>query len=263
MSKPESKEERQRTITEFVLEHGSVKIEELQQLVSVSPMTLYRDLHDLEVGRIIDRFRGEVTAVATTLSETSMRYRLEHDLDEKAELAAAVRPYITRGMSVLLDDSSTAYSMMASLQDVPALTAITNNRKIIELAISNPNWDLIVIGGQYNRHLEANFGPAAIDMLGRIRADVAIVSAAAVTDGVVYHPYENVAEYKDAMRNSARTSYLAATTTKFSRSALYRVGDCAEYDAVLVEKDLDPEVVEELEGRGAIVVQADDSNGEK
>ena len=92
MAKPQNKEERQRAITEFVLEHGSVKIDDLQQLVSVSPMTLYRDLHDLEVGRIIDRFRGEVTAVATTLSETSMRYRLEHDLDQKEALAGAVRP---------------------------------------------------------------------------------------------------------------------------------------------------------------------------
>ena len=256
MAKPQNKEERQRAITEFVLEHGSVKIDDLQQLVSVSPMTLYRDLHDLEVGRIIDRFRGEVTAVATTLSETSMRYRLEHDLDQKEALAGAVRPYITRGMSVLLDDSSTAYSMIASLMDVPSLTVITNNWNIIRLAIENPKWDLITIGGQYDRHLDAHFGPAAIDMLGRIRADVAIVSAAAVTDGVVYHPYENVAAYKDVMRRAARKSFLAAATTKFQRSALYRVGDTADYDAVIVEEDLDDEVVSDLEGRGAIVIRA-------
>lgn len=37
MAKPQNKEERQRAITEFVLEHGSVKIDDLQQLVSVSP----------------------------------------------------------------------------------------------------------------------------------------------------------------------------------------------------------------------------------
>ncbi|MGO1593230.1 MAG: DeoR/GlpR family DNA-binding transcription regulator [Ancrocorticia sp.] len=256
MAKTQNKEERQRLITEFVLEHGSVKIDELLQLVSVSPMTLYRDLHDLEAGRTIDRFRGEVTAVATTLSETSMRYRMEHDLSEKAALAQALHPRISRGMSVLLDDSSTAYSMISSLVDVPGLTVITNSWRIMQLAIENPKWELITIGGQYDRHLEANFGPAAIDMLGRIRADVGIVSAAAVIDGVVYHPYENVAEYKDAMRGAARTSYLAATTTKFQRSALYRVSDTADYDAVLVEHDLAAETVSELEDRGATVLQA-------
>lgn len=259
MPKPQNKEERQRAITEFVLEHGSVKIDDLQQIVSVSPMTLYRDLHDLESGRIIDRFRGEVTAVATTLSETSMRYRMEHDIEEKAALAQAMRPYVSRGMSVLTDDSSTAYSAIAALADIPSLTIITNNWKISQLAIENPRWDLITIGGQYDRHLDANFGPAAIDMLGRMRADVAIFSAAAVTDGVVYHPYENVAEYKDTMRRTARASYLLVTTTKFYRSALYRVADAADYDGVIVEADLDPEIVSDLEARGANVVRAQGS----
>ncbi len=256
MPKPQNKEERQRAITEFVLEHGSVRIDDLQQIVNVSPMTLYRDLHDLEGGRIIDRFRGEVTAVATTLSETSMRYRMEHDIEEKAALAQAIRPFVSRGMSMLLDDSSTAYSSIAALTDVPSLTVITNNWKIVQLAIGTPNWDLITIGGQYDRHLDANFGPASIDMLGRIRADLAIVSAAAITDGVVYHPYENVAEYKDAMRAAARTAYLLATTTKFQRSALYRVADAADYDGVIVEANLDPEIVADLEARGTNVIRA-------
>ena len=126
MAHPQSKDERQRLITEFILERGSARIEELQDLVDVSPMTLYRDLHELESARIIDRFRGEITAVATTLTETSMRYRVAHETEAKRQLAVPLVPIISRGMSVLLDDSSTGLMIMESFVDVPALTIITN-----------------------------------------------------------------------------------------------------------------------------------------
>ncbi len=256
MANPQGKDERQRLITEFILERGSARIEELQELVEVSPMTLYRDLHELESARIIDRFRGEITAVATTLSETSMRYRVAHDTEAKRRLAGPLVPIITRGMSVIVDESSTSLMIMEAFTDVPSLTVITNNWKIIQLAARTPHWELITIGGQYNRHLDANFGPAGIEMMGRMRADVAIFSAAAITDGVVYHPYEAVADFKEAMRRAARSSYLAATCPKFGRTALYRVADTTDYTGVVVEGSMDPELVSFLEVRGARVLRA-------
>ena len=256
MANPQSKDERQRLITEFILEQGSARIEELQELVDVSPMTLYRDLHELESARIIDRFRGEITAVATTLSETSMRYRVAHETESKRRLAEPLVPIITRGMSVLVDDSSTSLMIMEAFTDVPSLTVITNNWQVIQLTARTPHWELITIGGQYNRHLDANFGPAGIEMLGRLRADVAILSAAAITDGVAYHPYEAIADFKEAMRRAARSSYMAATRPKFGRTALHRVADTVDYTGVVVEAALDPKTISSLEARGANVLRA-------
>ncbi len=256
VANPQSKDERQRLITEFILERGSARIEELQELVDVSPMTLYRDLHELESARIIDRFRGEITAVATTLSETSMRYRVAHEAESKRKLAEPLVPIITRGMSVIVDDSSTSLMIMEAFTNVPSLTVITNNWQIIKLAARTQHWELITIGGQYNRHLDANFGPAGLEMMSRLRADVAILSAAAITDGVAYHPYEAIADFKEAMRRAARSSYLAATLPKFERTALHRVADTAEYTGILVEADLDPEIIAQLEARGASILKA-------
>lgn len=258
MAHPQSKDERQRLITEFILERGSARIEELQDLVDVSPMTLYRDLHELESARIIDRFRGEITAVATTLTETSMRYRVAHETEAKRQLAVPLVPIISRGMSVLLDDSSTGLMIMESFVDVPALTIITNNWQIIQLAARTPHWELITLGGQYNRHLDANFGPAGVEMLRRLQADVCIMSAAAITGGVAYHPYNAIAEFKEEMRSAARSCYLAATNPKFDRTALYRVADTVDYTGVVVENTLDPTIVAALTERGANVLQAGD-----
>ncbi|AZN30004.1 DeoR/GlpR transcriptional regulator [Flaviflexus salsibiostraticola] len=248
-----SKNERQQLLAEFVLNAGTARVEDILKLVDASPMTIYRDLSELEEDRVIVRSRGEVSAVATSLSETSMKYRLTQEEDEKASLATQFASLITRGTSLLFDDSSTVYSVLKAYTHIGGLTIITNNWSIIALAGSVPDWELITLGGRYDRHLDANYGPAGIEMLKRVRADHAIISAAAVNDGVVYHPYDAVAEYKSLMIAAASQSHLAVTHSKFERTALHRVADTADFDDVVVDSGTSDEIVQSMLDRGATV----------
>lgn len=248
-----SKNERQQMLAEYVLNEGTVRVEDILKLVDASPMTIYRDLSELEEDRVIVRSRGEVTAVATSLSETSMKYRLTQEEDVKATLAAEFEPYISRGTSILCDDSSTVYSVLKAYTHVGGLTVITNNWSIIALAGAVPDWELITLGGHYDRHLDANYGPSGIEMLKRVRADHALVSAAAISDGVVYHPYEAVAEYKSLMLAAASHKHLAVTHSKFGRTALHRVADTADFDTVVLDAGTDDQTISALRERGATV----------
>lgn len=248
-----SKNERQQLLAEHVLNVGTVRIEDLLKLVDASSMTIYRDLSELENDRVIVRSRGEVTAVATSLSETSMKYRLTQEEEAKDMLACEFKEYITRGASIICDDSSTVFSILKQFTDVGGLTVITNNWTIIQLAGSVPDWELVTLGGRYDRHLDANYGPEGMKALQQMHADHAFISAAAITDGVVYHPYPEVAAYKALMLTSAARSHLAVTASKFERKALYRVADTAEFDSVVVTSDTPDDVVAQLRERGAAV----------
>lgn len=248
-----SKNDRQQMLAEHVLNLGTVRVEDLLKLVDASPMTIYRDLSELENDRVIVRSRGEVTAVATSLSETSMKYRLTQEEDAKNSLVSVFAPLFTRGSSIICDDSSTVFSILKEYTSVGGLTIITNNWSIIQLAGSVPDWELITLGGFYDRHLDANYGPAGVKMLREIRADHAIISAAAISDGVVYHPYAAVADYKALMLQAASHSHLAVTHSKFERKALYRVADTADFDSVVVDAGTSNEIVETLRNRSANV----------
>lgn len=248
-----SKNARQQLLAEYVLNEGTAKVENILKLVDASPMTIYRDLSDLEGDRVIVRSRGEVTAVATSLSETSMKYRLTQEADEKASLATEFEEFVSRGTSLLCDDSSTVYSVLKHYTDVGGLTIITNNWSIIALAGSVPDWELITLGGRYDRHLDANYGPSGMEMLKRVRADHAIISAAAISNGMVYHPYEAVAEYKALMLAASSQSHLAVTHSKFERTALHWVADTADFDSVVVDAGTREEIIEPLRQRGATV----------
>lgn len=248
-----SKNDRQKLLAEYVLNEGTAKVEDILKLVDASPMTIYRDLSELEEDRVIVRSRGEVTAVATSLSETSMKYRLTQENASKDSLAAEFEPYISRGTSILCDDSSTVYSVLRHYTHVGGLTIITNNWSIIALAGSVPDWELITLGGHYDRHLDANYGPSGVEMLKRVRADHAIISAAAISDGIVYHPYETVAEYKSLMLSASSQSHLAVTHSKFERTALHRVADTADFDNVFLDDGTSDEIIASLRERGARV----------
>lgn len=248
-----SKNDRQQLLAEHVLNAGTVRVEDLLKLVDASPMTIYRDLSELENDRVIVRSRGEVTAVATSLSETSMKYRLTQEEEAKDSLASQFEKYLTRGTSIICDDSSTVYSILKKFTSVGGLTIITNNWSIIQLAGSVPDWELVTLGGRYDRHLDANYGPAGVRTLQQVRADHAFISAAAISDGVVYHPYSQVAEYKALMLQSSVQSHLAVTASKFERKALYRVADTADFDSVVVDAGTPESIIAELRERGATV----------
>lgn len=248
-----SKNERQQLLAEYVLNEGTAKVEDILKLVDASPMTIYRDLSDLEDDRVIVRSRGEVTAVATSLSETSMKYRLTQEEDAKDSLAAEFKEHITRGTSLLCDDSSTVYSVLKQYTHIGGLTIITNNWSIIALAGTVQDWELITLGGHYDRHLDANYGPSGIEMLKRVRADHAIISAAAISDGTVYHPYETVAEYKSLMLAASSQSHLAVTHSKFERTALHKVAELADFDSVVLDAGTGDETVASLREQGANV----------
>lgn len=248
-----SKNDRQRLLAERILEAGTVKVEDLLSQFEASPMTIYRDLSELEASNVVTRSRGEVTAVATSLSETSMRYRMSQEQELKASLAKEFESVIVRGASIICDDSSGVYSVLKEFTHIGGLTIITNNWSIMELASTVADWELLVIGGRYSRHLHANLGPAATAFLSQIRADHAIISAAAVSDGTVYHPYSEVADLKRTMMGSAAQSYLLAAHTKFERTALFSVARVDEFERVVVDSGTDEVIVADLREKGASV----------
>ena len=68
--------------------------------------------------------------------------------------------------------------------------------------------------------------------------------SAAIQQGMVYHPYEDVAAYKHFAISRAITSVLAVTSSKFTRSALYEVSPLTDFDVIVTDLPADePQLV--------------------
>ena len=256
-SRPLRKEARLRELVALTVAEGTIAVDVLAERLGVSTMTVYRDVAELESDGLVLRTRGTVSAAPSTLVESSSRLRLASNTQIKARLARGALAYIHRGNSVILDDSSTGLSLFPALFDLSPLTLITNARFIADRAVEDQRIHLVSTGGDYAGWADAYLGPLTSRMLSELRADVCVMSAAAIHDGSCFHPDALVAQTKRAMLRAARTRVLMVDHTKFTRSALHRVGPITDFTVVITDSGTSPQDVLAIRDLGVEVIIVD------
>ena len=255
-------QDRRRRMTELVMDNGTMRIDDLVEAVGASPMTVYRDLADLEAQGLVHRNRGYVSATSSLLYEAASEYRLQQNTAEKEEIARAAAELIEPGQALMLDDSTTGVYLARLLPERAPLTVITNYRRVFQELAGVQGIHLICVGGDFLPWADAFVGGMALEALRNLRVDLAVMSVSAVTDGVCFYPQQEMVQIKKAMLASARQRVLYVDHTKFRRRALHAVAQASDFDVVIVDSRTSQEDIDFLRERGARVRQAGTSEGE-
>jgi DeoR/GlpR family transcriptional regulator of sugar metabolism len=249
-------EERLDGITELVLASGSVRIDELAEVFSVSSMTIHRDLDFLDKKGLLRKSRGFATAVSSSLFEASTEYRIRQSQKVKKALAVAALSLIEPGQSVMMDDSTTGLHLATLLPQKLPLTVVTNFQRVADSLVGNPGIEIIMTGGQFYAWCDAYMGSITLNSLRNMRADIVFMSAPAVIGGVCYHQHHEAVELKQAMLASAEQKVLYVDHTKFNMRALHAFSNLSEFDIVIVDTETLPEHIAQIEDSGARLIIA-------
>jgi DeoR/GlpR family transcriptional regulator of sugar metabolism len=253
---------RQRAITEAVMAAGTIRIEQLADRFDISVMTVHRDLDELEARGLLRKSRGIATATSSLLVESSDVYRAARQRREKEALAAAAMEHLEPGQAVLLDDSTTVQHMARHLSAKAPITVITNALPLLnELRVAR-GVTLLGLGGTYYNWCSAFMGSMTTRMIASLRADVLVMSTAAITDDVVFHQALETVDVKRAMLEAAGKRILLADHTKFERRALHALVPLTEFDVVVVDEATPEPTVDRLRRTGVEVVVAGQPGGE-
>jgi len=245
---------RQRQIAETVIAEGTVRIEDLVERLGVSAMTVHRDLDRLESQGLLRKTRGQVTALASSLVESSATFRLSQHPDEKEALAHAALEFVERGQAILMEDSTTGVHLARLLPLRAPLTVITNFLTVARELAGEPNIALTILGGQYFSWCDALMGGMTVDAIHKIRADTFITSTSAITDDICFHQTQDTVLVKRAMFESAAQRILYVDHTKFERRALHALIPVTDFDIVIVDWLTPEEHVRRLRKNGIKVV---------
>ncbi|WP_415854801.1 DeoR/GlpR family DNA-binding transcription regulator [Sinomonas sp. G460-2] len=249
-------QERQRAISEMVMAEGAVRIDQLAERFGTSQMTIHRDLDELEARGLVRKSRGVATALSSSLVESSDVYRTGQQQEEKADIARAALDFIEAGQAVFVDDSTTVLQLTKLLGSRTPLTVLTNVLTIMEELKDTRGISLVAIGGAYFNWCSAFMGSMTTDAIRKLRADVFVMSTAAIIDDVCFFQNQATVEVKRAMFESSATRILLADHTKFTKRALYALAPLAEFDAVIVDAKTSQEDIRRLSSRGVNVVVA-------
>lgn len=248
----ESREARQRLILDHVLTRGQVTAPELAELTGRSLMTVHRDLDDLASRQLVRRFHGGVSALPTSVFESSSEFRLHRRVAEKDALAAAAASMVEPGMSVMLDDSTTVLALARLLPEKAPITVVTNYLQVFSLLSEVSDVRLIVIGGQYSRTHDSFIGPPDQTNIESYAVDIAFQSTSTMDETMTYHQEQDVVSMKRTMLRSGTRRVLLMDGAKVGHTSLHRFVPVSAFTDVLLTTDADPEIAARVGEQAAL-----------
>ncbi len=238
--------ERQRHIFDHLITVTSATPAELSALTGVSLMTIHRDIDELARRGILRKFHGGVSALPTTVFESSSEFRMQTHSAAKEALARAALRLVEPGMSVMLDDSTTVLALARLLHGVGPLTVITNYRQAIEELRDNDDIRLIIVGGQYSRTHDSFIGMPSNSSVESYAVDVVFQSTSSMGPGVTYHQEQEIVLMKRTMLRSGTTRVLMMDGSKIGRTSLHVYVPVSDFTDVILTDDIEAGFIDEV-----------------
>ena len=236
--------ERQAYIIERIRRSGAVKVADLTRALSVSDMTVRRDLDILEQHGLLEKVHGGATAPDLgSADEPGFETKSVRDLAEKeaiAELAAAmVRP----GSAIGLSAGTTTWTLAHALRDVPALTVVTNSVRIAGVFYESARPDrTVVLTGGVRTPSDALVGPVAEATLRSLNLDTVFLGVHGMDEQVGFtSPNLQEAETDRAFVRAGRRLVVLADHSKWGVVGLSTIAALSEADVLVTDDGLGPD----------------------
>ena len=223
--------ERQKEILGILSKKGKVSVVELSQTLFVAEMTVRRDLAEMEKGGFLRRYRGGAVLKINT-GEMPIGERILLDRKEKEELAAKCIDYLSDGITVFIDSSSTCQYILPYLSQYKNITVVTNSISAL-LTLGKLHIFCILIGGEYYEQDMCTVGSLAEHYVNELNVDVAFYTTAAIShDGVISDfDLKQTMIRKYVMKNANKNIFLFERE-KIGKKHLYTL--CTAEDATAI-----------------------------
>jgi len=250
--------QRRDRIVDFLRRHGAVTLQQLAQALDASVSTLRRDLDVLEAEGVLDRTHGGALLRQQQYStfEPDPVAAAELSPREKRAIGLAAAADLLPGQSVIFDSGTTVMeAARAALDRRIPLVAVTNDLAIAQLFSASPLVRVHVLGGVLRANTNTLMGEDVHAAAQRLRADVLLMGAHAVTDGVLSETEPEVAAVKRSLVQAAAVRRLLVDSSKFRPRAFMHVCALAELSEVVTDDGLGASEAELVRNTGVRLTQ--------
>jgi DeoR family fructose operon transcriptional repressor len=231
-------DQRRQKILEITEKSGFVALSDLVDRVGASESTVRRDLDYLDGIGQIRRTRGGAAYVGDSI--TPFEVRGTRAKEQKQHIAAAAAALVEPGETVLLDGGTTTLEVAKHLVGRP-LQVVTNSLPIVNVLVSSPQTELIVIGGFLYPKTGVNLGPIAVAALKSIHARRLFVSAGGITAAGLFNSNALLVETERQMIESAEELIVVSDSSKLGHSALAHLCPLDVVDRLVVDEGITEE----------------------
>ncbi|MDY3767706.1 MAG: DeoR/GlpR family DNA-binding transcription regulator [Lachnospiraceae bacterium] len=239
-------------ILELLTEENKMEVSLLAEKLKVSQVTVRKDLDALESKGIIKREHGS----AVLRSTDDINGRIAYHYETKRKIAVKAAEWIQDGDTIMIESGSCCALLADVLtSEKKDLTIITNSAFIADYIRGKANFQIILLGGIYQKDSQVLVGPMIRQCAENFCVDLFFIG----TDG--YSPRTGFTN-RDQMRAQAvRDMALQAEkvivlteSSKFSKHGIVPLNLKNQIKAVITDEEISDEMASELRMRDIDVV---------
>ena len=229
---------RQIALLNLVRQRGSLTVEQLAETLSVTLQTVRRDVTRLAEEGLVTRFHGGVRVQGSTTENLAYQQRESLNAVGKAAIARAIAARVPNDCSLILNIGTTTEAIAKALMEHKGLRVITNNLNVAGILSSNPNFEVIVVGGVVRSRDRGIVGEAAVDFIRQFKVDIALIGVSGIeADGTLRDFDFREVKVAQAIIAHAREVWLAADNSKFNRSAMVELATLSQIDRLFTDTE--------------------------
>lgn len=238
-------EERYRKILDIVKEKRTVSYAELASLLYCSMSTARRDVEAMSQRNLIEKVHNGAAYIEGNASESPSLIRESEHVREKRAIAALAKRFVTPGITMFLDSSTTCAQLIPYMNGIPNLVAITNGLENA-LLLSTSGVEVYMPGGMLFPRNNAITGAETLAFLSRYAPDVFFFSTRGLSlDGRLSEGNDSTRATKGAMLRKAKRKILLIDSSKFDKTFFAESGTLADVDVLVTDAPL-PESLQAL-----------------
>jgi DeoR family fructose operon transcriptional repressor len=227
-------EARRAAIVERLISDGRLLLKETAHAWGVHPMTIRRDFEALESEGLARRVRGGIVSVGAD----DFSQRQHRNATAKRRIAEKLSGFITDGMTIGLDASTTVHQFAAAFPAVTSVSVITNGLATFQALSARQGVRTFLTGGEREEQTFSLVGPLTVRALRQYNIDLCVISARSVDArfGTSETTLEQIA-VKEAMAEASKRTVLAVDSGKLDTRSRVRSLGLDQIDVMVTELD--------------------------
>ena len=225
-----------------------ISVRELAEKLHFSEPTIRRDLTELEKRGILTKHYGGAVLHAGAADREIPFVLRENEMSRtKAKMGLLAMQYISDGMVIMLDGSTSAYHLVPYLSKYKDIIVITSGAKTA-VALAELQIPVFSTGGKMRTNSFSYIGKEAEDAVSRYNADILFFSCHGLSGGgMMSDPSVEECHLRQVMMEKSRKKFLLCDSSKFDKVYFYDMGDVSRLDGVISDQPLPAGVAARLQ----------------
>lgn len=246
---------RENAILRLLSEHGRLEVSQLARTLEVSPVTVRKDLDELERRGVIRREHG----CAIFGGNDDINNRLAYHYEEKQRIAREAAKLVSVGETVMIENGSCCALLAEEIARTrPGAVIITNSAFIASYIRRVEGAHVVLLGGDFQNDAQVMVGPVLRVCAEQFFVDKLFVGVDGYSErlGFMANNHLRAQAVRD-MARQAKQVYAVTESSKFDRTSTVPLAIPGGVGAVITDNSLRAESEALLRRAGVEVYRAE------